>query len=66
MTLFVNGKPVELECAGTVADLLRQFNLHHAACAVEVNRRIVPKRLHAEQPLVEGDRVEIMTLVGGG
>ena len=39
---------------------------HAAPCAVEVNRLLVPKRKHEQHQLIEGDTVEIVTLVGGG
>ena len=34
--------------------------------AVEVNCQIVPRARHAEHVLADGDRLEIVTLVGGG
>ena len=34
--------------------------------AVELNRSVVPKSLHATQALAEGDRVEIIQAIGGG
>ena len=34
--------------------------------AVEVNLQLVPRHRHAEHRLAEGDRLEIVTLVGGG
>jgi sulfur carrier protein len=34
--------------------------------AVEVNRRLVRRAEHASTRLAEGDRVEVVTLVGGG
>lgn len=66
MTITVNGQPEALEDSATVERLLQQHNLAHAPCAVEVNKAIVPKKRHAEHKLREGDRVEIVTLVGGG
>jgi sulfur carrier protein len=33
---------------------------------VEVNGELVPKKRHAEHQVRDGDRVEIVTLVGGG
>jgi sulfur carrier protein len=64
--LTVNGRPARLDGSPTVAALLARYNLARAACAVEVNRRIVPKRRHADHLLHDGDAVEIVTLVGGG
>jgi sulfur carrier protein len=34
--------------------------------AVEVNLQLVPRARHAEQQLREADRLEVVTLVGGG
>jgi len=34
--------------------------------AVELNLELVPRAEHARQKLAEGDRLEIVTLVGGG
>jgi thiamine biosynthesis protein ThiS len=65
-TLVINGEPVALPSECSVADLLRERQLDRAPCAVEVNRKIVPKRQHAEHTLRDGDTVEIVTLVGGG
>jgi thiamine biosynthesis protein ThiS len=36
------------------------------AYAVEVNRAVVARREHATRTVAAGDRVEIVTLVGGG
>lgn len=66
MTIRVNGSPESLPDNLSVAALLEAKNLHRQACAVEVNRTLVPKRNHASHTLAEGDEVEIVTLVGGG
>jgi len=34
--------------------------------AVELNRRVVPRAEHPTTVLVDGDRIEVVTLVGGG
>jgi sulfur carrier protein len=46
--------------------LLASLNLKTRAVAVERNREIVPSAQHAECTLQDGDRLEIVTLVGGG
>lgn len=66
MRCVVNGEAQELPDAASVAELLRLRGLEKSACAVEVNASLVPKREHAGLALAEGDRVEIVTLVGGG
>lgn len=66
MTVVVNGEPRHLPDQATVADLLRELDLARAACAVEVNKTLIPKPRHPQHPLSEGDRIEVVTLVGGG
>lgn len=66
MTINVNNKPLDVPDGATVESLLTQLGLGNAPCAVEVNRVLVPKRLHPQSVLHDGDQVEIVTLVGGG
>jgi sulfur carrier protein len=66
MQVVINGKPEDLPAGATVADLIRRLGLENAPCAAEVNRSLVPKRDHAARALADGDRVELVTLVGGG
>ena len=66
MRIVVNGEERQLHDRPTVADLVQSLGLAGAPCAVEVNKRLVPKREHASTALAENDRVEIVTLVGGG
>ena len=66
MQVTVNGQPMALDDGTTVRDLLDRMALPGGPVAVEVNRDIVPKARHLETVLREGDRVEVVTLVGGG
>lgn len=66
MHITVNGKSMALDDGATVRDLLDRMALPGGPMAVEVNRDIVPKARHVETVLREGDRVEVVTLVGGG
>ena len=66
MLCVVNGQPMELPEHTTVADLIARLGLSDAICAAEVDRELVPKRERAERVLVTGQRVEVVTLVGGG
>lgn len=66
MRIVVNGEEREVRSGATVADLLADLDLTGGPVAVELNREIVPRSRHAEQALAAGDRVEIVTMVGGG
>jgi thiamine biosynthesis protein ThiS len=66
MTVLINGQERELPGPVTVAELLGELKLPPRGVAVEVNLEIVPRSRHAEHRLAEGDRLEIVTLVGGG
>ncbi len=66
MEIVVNGQNQTVPDGQTVGDLVEAQGLSGQPCAVEVNKKLVPKRQHAEHILAEGDRVELVTLVGGG
>jgi sulfur carrier protein len=66
MKIHLNGLPREIPPGFTVADLLVEMQLEPRLVAVEVNRRVVPRAQHAQHVLHEEDRLEIVTLVGGG
>lgn len=66
LEVVCNGEPLSLPEGCTIAHLVMQRGLERLPCAVEVNRTVVPRRRHADTPLHDGDRVEIVTLVGGG
>jgi thiazole synthase len=66
LTLTVNGETRSLAGPGTVADLLLSMGYDPRRVAVEVNLDVVPAARHGDHPLAQGDKVEIVTLVGGG
>ncbi len=61
-----NGETSEIEACSTVADLLRMAKVESRFCAVELNLEIVPKDQYAAKSLFDGDKIEVVTLVGGG
>jgi sulfur carrier protein len=66
MTITLNGEPRQARPGSTVAELLAGMEVAAKHVAVEVNLQIVPRSRHAEHRLADGDRVEVVTLVGGG
>ena len=67
MNILVNGTRREVPEGITIAALLRELEIDRQRhVAVEVNLELVPRARHAEHSLREADRLEVVTLVGGG
>lgn len=64
--IFVNGQSHEIDASATIADLLSALSIRMQHCAVERNLELVPRARYPHEPLCPGDRIEIVTLVGGG
>ena len=66
MNIQVNGQGREIAAGSTVANLLGELGVTQPHVAVEVNLEVVPRAEHGATILSDGDRVEVVTLVGGG
>jgi thiamine biosynthesis protein ThiS len=66
MQITLNGQPETLDSATTLGQLLSRLELEPIRVAVEINEDLVPRKRFAETAIRDGDRVEIVTLVGGG
>lgn len=66
LEITVNGDARSVPANCSIAELLRELNMRPQWVAVEVNERLVPRAEHLGRMLVAGDRLEIVTLVGGG
>ena len=64
--LLINGESRSFAAPLDVARLLDALALAGKRVAVERNGEIVPRSRHAETPLADGDRLEIVVAVGGG
>ncbi len=64
--ITVNGAARRVSVGATVAELIAELGLAERRVAVERNRDIVPRARHAEVRLEPGDRLELVTFVGGG
>lgn len=65
MTVTVNGEPQDLPEGETLRALVARHKLTPEKVAIELNRRLVRSEKY-DQPLKQGDAVEIVTFVGGG
>jgi thiazole synthase len=69
VTITLNGEPRRVsraDAAPTIAALLADLDVGRRRVAVEVNGEVVPKAEHDRRALAAGDRVEVVTFVGGG
>jgi thiamine biosynthesis protein ThiS len=62
----LNGEARAVPEGTTVAQLVESLGLRPEVVAVERNQRLVPRPERASTRLQTGDRLELVTLVGGG
>lgn len=65
MKLVINSKEKDINC-NTVSDLLKELNLNNDIVAVELNKNIVHRENFEKTKLKNNDKIEIVTVVGGG
>ena len=66
MQIILNGKDHSIDDGATVAEMLQDLQIEPIRVAVEINEDIVSRKTFTQTRLREGDRVEIVTFVGGG
>jgi sulfur carrier protein len=68
MRLYLNGEELEVPEGVTLSELIKSLNIQvrEVGFAVAVNEEVVPKSKYESHKLSDGDRVEIVHLVGGG
>jgi sulfur carrier protein len=64
--VVINGQTRTVVQGTTVAGLIGELGFGDRRVAVERNREVVPRAQHATTYLAAGDRLEIVTFVGGG
>jgi thiamine biosynthesis protein ThiS len=65
VNLSINGKTLETPALGTVAELAAWLDLPAFGSAIELNGEVVRRADHPATVLKEGDRLEVVRLVGG-
>ncbi len=66
MDILLNGQAQSVNDRATVSELLKELGVSTRGIAVEVNGELVSRSAHSTHLLSPGDRLEIVTLVGGG
>jgi len=64
--IIVNDRERTVPPGTSVTKLLEELGLPTKFLAVELNRQVIPRANHATTVLLDGDQVEVVTLVGGG
>ena len=66
LDLLVNGLPRQFSDGVTALDIVRDLGFEQRPIAVEVNEHVIRRAALSQCTLSDGDRLEIVTLVGGG
>ena len=66
MKLLLNGEQHEIAGVVSIADLVANLGLDARKVAVERNLEIAPRSTYGDTILADGDRIEIVTFIGGG
>jgi thiamine biosynthesis protein ThiS len=66
MYITVNGQALEIEPGQTLHELILSMNLDPSVVVAELNHGIVPGDTFVSTSLSAGDRLELLSFVGGG
>ncbi|MEK7294714.1 MAG: sulfur carrier protein ThiS [Nitrospirota bacterium] len=66
MQMQVNGEQRTVQAGLTVAGLLKELDIRPDRVAVELNMTILDRSEFDRRSLQEGDRIEIISFIGGG
>ena len=65
-TFFLNGQKLCINGDLTISDILDYFNYKNNIFVVEYNKLICDQKTWATCKITSNDRIEIITIVGGG
>tara|TARA_B100001121_G_C18535021_1_gene547900 strand:- start:599 stop:799 length:201 start_codon:yes stop_codon:yes gene_type:complete len=66
MNIILNNTKEEIQDGITVQQLLHYKKINNKYMAVEINRNVIPKSDHQKYVIQDGDKIEIITAIGGG
>jgi sulfur carrier protein len=64
--VVINGETRTVVQGTTIAALIVELGLGDRRVAVERNREVIPRAQHGSTEISAGDRIELVTFVGGG
>jgi len=65
LEIHLNGEQKQVTAAN-VAELLCELGMENRMIAIERNMEVVPKSRYNETTLSNGDRIEVVHMIGGG
>jgi len=65
ISIHINGEDRSVR-AGTLMELVTEMGLEKRMIAIECNLEVIPKSQYEETALKEGDRIELVHMIGGG
>ncbi len=66
VNIMANGQQRIIQHGSTIGDLLRELTIPPAHVVAQLNGSIVPRDTLNKVTLQQGDRLELVTMVGGG
>jgi sulfur carrier protein len=66
IVIYVNGNPHSLERSLSILELCQVLGIHPRLVAIEYNGEILHRQFWQATQVNSGDRLEIVTIVGGG
>jgi thiamine biosynthesis protein ThiS len=66
MNIIVNGEKHEIKVTASLDDLLKELGANSEAVALMVNDQVIPRTEREGIVLKDGDRLEVLSFMGGG
>ncbi|MEY4589911.1 MAG: thiamine biosynthesis protein ThiS [Pseudomonadota bacterium] len=66
LTILLNNQTISLPAGSTVSDALNALGSSDGPFAVALNDEFLPKSRYQQQPLNDGDTLDLVAPVGGG
>ena len=66
MNILLNNKKEKISEGMTIEKLLSNKEIKNKYFAVEINEQVIPKSTHGTHIIKNGDKIEIITAIGGG
>src|SRR5438034_886646 len=64
--IILNGKETEVEGSKTLLDLLEERKITPQMVACEINSQLIRRKEFSKAEIHDGDRIEILQMIGGG